>query len=104
MLPLTLGAASVGILTMLKAWFLVAVLTASTRSGVAQTVTGTLECRVVDGSSSAVMNAEISVRNNDTGLERAAKTNHEGYVQITFLPVGPYTVTVGAAGFGKQSR
>src|SRR5260370_42593988 len=103
MVPLTSGAVFGGILSMLRTWLLAAVLTAFTTSGRAQTVTGTLECRVVDGMSSAVMSAEVSVKNDETGFERAAKTNHEGYVQITFLPVGPYTVTVGATGFAQQS-
>ncbi len=69
-----------------------------------QTVTGTLECRVADSSGAFVAGAEISVKNNETGLERSTKTNQEGYAQLTFLPVGEYTMIAGAAGFGRQSR
>src|SRR5262249_10540438 len=32
------------------------------------------------------------------------KTNHEGYAQLTFLPLGEYTMSAAAAGFGTQSR
>src|SRR5262249_38853097 len=67
-------------------------------------VTGTLECRVTDGSGAAIVGADISVTGAETGLERASKTNQEGYAQLTFLPVGKYKVTVGASGFGKQAR
>src|SRR5260370_35668638 len=100
--PLTSGALFGGLLCMLRTWLLTTALTVLTMSGGAQTVTGTLECRVVDGTSSVVMNAETSGKNDETGLERTAKTNHEGYVQITFLPVCRYTVTEAATGFGKQ--
>jgi outer membrane receptor protein involved in Fe transport len=86
---------------MLRIWMLAAMLT---MSGFGQTVTGTLECRVIDGAGAVVMGADVSVKNEETGLTRTAKTNQEGYAQLTFLPIGTYTVTVGATGFGKQSR
>jgi outer membrane receptor protein involved in Fe transport len=70
----------------------------------AQTVTGTLECRVTDSSGAFVTGADIKVLNRETGLERSTKTNHEGYAQLTFLPLGEYTMTASAAGFGAQSR
>ncbi len=69
-----------------------------------QTVTGTLECRVTDASGGVVPGAEIKIINNDTGLERSLKTSHEGYAQLNFLPLGQYTITAGAPGFGRQSR
>src|SRR5260370_2974263 len=102
--PLTSGALFGGLLCMLRPWFLTAALNVLTMSGGVQSVTGTLEWRGVDGTALVVMNAEASVKNDETGLERTVKTNHEGYVQITFLPEGRYTVTVAATGFGKQSR
>src|SRR5262244_3064029 len=70
----------------------------------AQTVTGTLECRVTDASGAFVAGAAVKVVNRETGLERATKTNHEGYAQLTFLPVGEYSMTASAAGFGAQTR
>jgi hypothetical protein len=88
----------------MKHWIAAALLATSALSGLSQTVTGTLECRVTDGSGAAIVGAEISVTGAETGLERASKTNHEGYAQLTFLPVGKYKVTVGANGFGKQAR
>src|SRR5215471_16452052 len=69
-----------------------------------QTITGTLECRVTDSSGGFVVGAAVKAVNRETGLERVTKTNHEGYVLLTFLPLGEYTMTVSAAGFGAQSR
>ncbi len=69
-----------------------------------QTVTGTLECRVTDASGGVLSGADVSVKSDDTGLTRAARTNQEGYAQITFLPVGSYQLTVAAKGFGTQVR
>jgi hypothetical protein len=73
-------------------------------SGVAQTVTGTLECRVTDPTGAVIAGADVSVKNEETGLERATKTNQDGYAQLTFLPVGQYVITASAQGFGKEAR
>jgi outer membrane receptor protein involved in Fe transport len=73
-------------------------------SAAAQTVTGTLECRVTDPTGAVIVGADVSVKNEETGLERTTKTNQEGYAQLTFLPVGRYTITAGAMGFGKEAR
>lgn len=83
---------------------LLAALLALTIAGSAQTVTGTLECRVVDASGAVVPGAEVSVKSDETGLERVTKTNQEGYAQLTFLPVGGYTMTVSAKGFSSNAR
>jgi hypothetical protein len=50
------------------------------------------------------MGAAIKAVNRETGLERVTKTNHEGYAQLTFLPLGEYALSAAAAGFGAQSR
>ena len=69
-----------------------------------QTVTGTLEGRVTDSSGAVIAAAPVSAKNLDTGLTRSAKSNQDGYYQLTFLPVGPYTLTTDAPGFGKTRR
>ena len=72
--------------------------------GVCQTVTGTLECRVTDASGGVVTGADVTLKSDETGLERATKTNQEGYAQMTFLPVGAYHLTIAAKGFTSQTR
>jgi outer membrane receptor protein involved in Fe transport len=89
---------------MKRAFAIVAALFALATSGIGQTVTGTLECRVKDGSGAVVPGAEVVVRNDETGLERTTKSNQEGYAEITFLPVGGYTLTVSAKGFAASTR
>ncbi|MBI4877064.1 MAG: TonB-dependent receptor [Acidobacteria bacterium] len=69
-----------------------------------QTVTGTLEGRVTDPSGAVIVGARVGVRNGDTGLTRATQSNAEGYWQLTFLPVGPYTVTAASQGFATTRR
>lgn len=70
----------------------------------AQTVTGTLEGRITDASKAVIAGASVTVKDKDTGLTRATSTNHEGYYQLTFLPVGAYTVTAETTGFGRAQR
>src|SRR5262245_59438634 len=70
----------------------------------AQTVTGTLEGQVRDPSGAVVPGAAVAVKNDDTGLSRATTANHEGLWQLTFLPVGSYTASASASGFGKSTR
>lgn len=73
-------------------------------STAAQTVTGTLEGRLTDASGSAVPGAAVSAENGETGLRRETKSNSEGLFSLTFLPIGPYTVTVEAKGFARARR
>lgn len=69
-----------------------------------QTVTGTLEGRITDSSGAVIAGARVSAKNTETGLARATTTNQEGFYQLTFLPVGNYTVTAEATGFGAAQR
>lgn len=70
----------------------------------AQTVTGSLEGRVTDPSGSVLPGAKITVKNKDTNLTREAVTNSQGYYQLTFLPLGEYTVVAEAQGFARTTR
>lgn len=78
------------------------ILTLSTAFG--QTVTGTLEGHVKDATGAVIPGARVTVANDETGLKRTAETNSTGYYQVTFLPVGPYTVTAELTGMATQKR
>jgi hypothetical protein len=69
-----------------------------------QTVTGTLEGYVTDTTGAVIPAAEIVAKNADTGLTRRTVSNGEGYYQLTFLPVGEYSVTAQSKGFGGVQR
>jgi outer membrane receptor protein involved in Fe transport len=68
-------------------------------SALAQTVTGRLEGRVRDAGGAMVVRAQITARNQETGLERETATNEEGFYRFDFLPLGSYTVRAGFQGF-----
>jgi hypothetical protein len=59
----------------------------------------TLTGRVIDPSGRAVPNAEVVLRNSATLVERAVKTNNEGFYEAAALPVGSYRLQVSAPGF-----
>jgi len=69
----------------------------------AQTITATLEGRVIDSSAAAVGGAKVTAVNSSTALSRSAVTTDSGEYRISLLPVGEYTVTVERQGFKRES-
>ena len=61
--------------------------------------TGGLSGRVTDPANAAIPEAAVEVRNTETGVSRAVKSNAEGYWEVRFLPAGRYEVRVQATGF-----
>ncbi len=71
----------------------------------AQNVTGEIDGRVVDSSGAVIVGAEIQLLNADTKqVVRTVKTAAQGEYSAPLLPVGNYSITVKANGFGSQSR
>jgi len=66
------------------------------------TTTGRISGMVADQQGAVIRNAEIVVKNNETGAEYTSKSSEEGTFVISALPVSTYTVTVTAQGF-KQT-
>lgn len=65
----------------------------------AQTVTGTLQGSVKDGSGAVIPGTLVSVRNLDTGQTRETTTNTVGYYVLPFLPIGSYELIASLSGF-----
>src|SRR5262252_1798003 len=65
----------------------------------AQTFRGTILGTVTDPSGAVVAGAKVTVRNTDTGLERATETSGDGSYSLPELPIGTYNVTVSQTGF-----
>ncbi len=63
------------------------------------TITGTLQGRVIDSGGLPLAGVRIRVINQETGNQRATLTNAEGRYQIAFLPLGRYTIQVSKDGF-----
>ena len=78
------------------AWTLIA-LNVTTAS--AQTFRGTILGTVTDTSGAAILNAKVTIRNVDTGIERMTETNGDGTYIVPELPIGNYKVTITQAGF-----
>lgn len=60
---------------------------------------GTILGAVTDPSGAAVPNANVTMRNINTGFTRAVTTNATGYYVAADLPIGQYTAQVDARGF-----
>ncbi len=63
------------------------------------TITGTMEGRVVDAAGQPISDVRIRVTNEETGNQRSTKTNAEGYYKIALLPLGFYRIEALKDGF-----
>ena len=63
------------------------------------TETGSIVGTVMDPAKAVVPQADVSVTNEATGVERSAKTNGAGLYEFAALPVGTYAIRVTKAGF-----
>src|ERR1700733_6059499 len=70
----------------------------------AQMVGGTISGDVVDPAGSAVAQAEVVVRNDETGSERKFVTTESGTFSAPSVAVGAYTVSVSRDGFAPLNR
>lgn len=70
----------------------------------AQTVTGTMKGVVKDTQGAIVPGVTVEIVNIETGLKRDVVTNDDGNFQVSFLPIGNYTVTATKSGFGTVIR
>ncbi len=68
-----------------------------------QTDTGQITGVVTDNAGSAVAGAAVKATNKTNGAVRAGSTNIRGEYALADAPIGPYTVTINAPGFGQFS-
>ena len=73
------------------------------KAGYAQTVTGGVTGTVTDPSGSVIPGATVTAHNVDTGVNSVATADAAGLYRIQFLPIGRYSVTVKANGFGEAT-
>jgi hypothetical protein len=59
----------------------------------------TLKGRVTDASGAIVRGANITVREEDTGIQRSATSDAAGEYQFAFLAVGAYRIDIQSPGF-----
>ena len=70
----------------------------------AQLDTGTISGAVTDQSGAAVPGANVTIRNVETGVSRAAQTGATGRYEAIALPVGNYEVSAALTGFQTLVR
>ena len=66
-------------------------------------ITGGITGAVVDQTGAIVPGATVQVVSETTGATFQAKSNGEGEFQIKDVPLGAYTITINASGFGPSS-
>ena len=70
----------------------------------AQVAGGTLSGTIIDPSGAAVPQAQVTIRNVATGVERAVSTNADGFYTVPNLQPGSYEITVTAKGFSTETQ
>src|SRR5687768_15942173 len=83
---------------------LLVMLAAVATSAAAQTVTGTIQGPVTDTSGAVLPGVTVTIRNMDTGAERAVVTNESGLYTAPFVQIGRYVLTAALSGFGSVAR
>ena len=70
----------------------------------AQTVTSSVQGRVLDSTGAGIPEASVTVVNSATGLTRSATASAVGDYQITGVPAGDYTVNATKQGFQMSAK
>ncbi|MEJ7608214.1 MAG: carboxypeptidase-like regulatory domain-containing protein [Bryobacteraceae bacterium] len=73
-------------------------------SALAQDFRATLQGTVSDPTGASVTNAQVNLRNTDTGVDRTMETDSAGAYLFQFLIPGNYQLTVKSPGFRTLSR
>jgi len=82
---------------------IIAILTTLFASLCAQAISGDMVGTVIDATKAVVPNAIVTAENTQTGVKTTTKTNSSGDYRFSDLPVGTYSVTVTATGFGTTN-
>jgi len=68
-------------------------------------VAGAISGRVTSAEAEGIAGAQITIRNQSTGLVRTVVTREDGRYRVPALPIGgPYTVSISAIGRAPQQR
>ena len=79
--------------------YLVLVVFTLVSSALAQSPNGTISGLILDSSHAAILGAEITIVNDATHAQYAAKTNSDGIYMVPNLPPGSYRIQVAKIGF-----
>src|ERR1700723_2578795 len=82
----------------IKFWTFLALLIVGTAVARAQYSSG-IKATVEDQTGALIINAQVTLTNQDTQVKQTAISNAQGFVQILQIPPGRYQVSVSAVGF-----
>ena len=68
------------------------------------TTQGSIRGTVTDPSGAVVPNANVTLKNNQTGTEQTATSNSTGAYQFALLPPGTYTLTIAASNYQPTTK
>src|ERR1035438_4320079 len=83
---------------------LLALVLASPHWAAAQATSGSISGFVTDNTGAAVPNAQVSVKNEGTGVESKTVTDNSGFYNVTNIIAGQYAVAVVRDGFKTFSK
>jgi len=81
-----------------------ALLVVSMTAAYSQAVNGTLLGSVTDSTGAVVVNAKVTITEQNTNVSRTAMTNESGNYTFGDMPPGRYAVVVEQTGFKKENR
>src|SRR3954471_19556364 len=64
-----------------------------------QIPTGSVQGNVADPTTAAIQGAQVTLQNEQTGIQRVTTTNEQGLYTFNYLESGAYRLTVKATGF-----
>ena len=70
----------------------------------AQVSTATLTGSVTDSTGAVIPNAQLTLNNSATGISKTTKSNADGLYSFEYVPIGAYTITASATGFGTRAQ
>ncbi len=80
-----------------------AILTIGCVNMLAQAISGDIVGTVTDATKGLIPDATITAENTQTGMKTTVTTNSKGGYRFTDMPVGTYSLTATASGFGTTS-
>ena len=80
-----------------------AVMIAGVSSAFAQNTQGGITGNITDSSGAVIAGARVLAHNVDTGVDSSAVSDAAGLYRIPYLPIGRYTLTIHADGFGDSN-
>jgi outer membrane receptor protein involved in Fe transport len=87
------------VLKTIRIWGCIALFCAGSMAASGQLSTATAFGSVTDSTGAAIAGAKVAFTQTATNFTRTTTTNSDGQYRAEFLPIGPYSVRVDAAGF-----